>query len=207
MAKQLNQHPNSNNQKKTLPDTPEVITREQKKAEEVIKKALTRIRQSGMELEGTRREYFRELAKLGHLKKPKKGRGDYRTKWDSKFVILSKAFAALGLPDDNIAALLGVHSITFSKWKLSHRELARATREGEALRNTNLIENMVKGVKDGIFTTQIFLAKNWLGMVDKVDTKHSGEIGITYRSNIPGEKGKADVDPSSVKKKPGKRRE
>jgi hypothetical protein len=153
------------------------------------------------ELKDVRKEFFRELGRKSQLS-PK--RGQVR-KYNEQFVTIVKALAALGLPEDNMAHLFEVNPRTFQRWKKAHPSFAMKIKEGRALRNSMLLQGMIKSVKDGSYAVQIFLAKNWLGMTDKVEETHKGGMTITYKSRIPREKNLPDVDPESVKK-PGPRR-
>ena len=151
--------------------------------------------------EERRREMLREFGRRGGKATAKK-LGKYRP----RFAEMAKKLAALGLPQADMAALFGVHERTFKAWIRKNKALATALKEGESVKKTGLLKSMMQSVKNGSFAVQIFLAKNWLGMTDRVDTKHSGEIEITYKSHIPKEKGRPDIDKDSIKKTPGKRK-
>jgi len=123
-----------------------------------------------------------------------------KTKWKDIFVEVAQQLAAIGVPETDIAALFQVTQGTFTQWKRSHQPLRQALKEGESMKRANLTMQMQAGAAAGQYVTQIFLAKNWLGMTDKQDVKMSGEQTIIYKSSIPKEKGVLDVDPGSIKK-------
>lgn len=177
----------------TQRDKAEIQLEREKK---LIKRAFGDIAFKDQELDDIRREFFRSLGSRGGKATARK----HRQKFDKKFGILAKAFAALGLPEDNMAHLFEVHPTTFQRWKHAHPAFAMKIKEGQALRNTALLQGMMKNVRDGAYAVQIFLAKNWLGMSDKIDTTLKDDKGIFYTSRIPREKGVKDVDPTSIKK-------
>jgi len=137
-------------------------------------------------------------------KKGGDARAKQQTKWKPEFVNVARKLATIGVPERDIAALFGVKPGTFSRWKRANASLRKALKEGDAQKRTNLIMQMQMSAGQGIFQMQMFLAKNWLGMTDRVDTRMSGGVDITYKSHIPQEKGQPGVDPESRKGKTAK---
>ena len=122
------------------------------------------------------------------------------TKWKEEFIEVTRQLAAIGVPERDIAALFQVTQGTFTQWKRAQRPLREALKEGDSMKRANLMMQMQATAANGIFQMQMFLAKNWLGMTDRQDVKMSGTQTIIYKSLIPKETGKPDVDPGSVKK-------
>jgi len=127
-----------------------------------------------------------------------------KTKWKPEFVNVARKLATIGVPEGDIAALFGVDRRTFSGWKRANPALKTALKEGDSQKRTNLIMQMQMSAGQGIFQMQMFLAKNWLGMTDRIDQRTTGGIDITYKSHIPQEAGKPGVDPESRKGKTAK---
>jgi len=168
----------------------------------IVKEVFSSIDQERQRLSSERVNYMKQFGLTSLRKKSTPLTG--KPKWDDKFAIIAKAFAALGVKETDMAYLLEVHPKTFSKWKRLHPELSTKLKEGEAIRNLGLLQDLMRSSRQGSFAVQIFLAKNWLGMTDRVDTSHSGELKINYISHVPREKGVPEVDPESVKAKPKK---
>lgn len=149
-----------------------------------------------MDLEDKKIELMRAYGRKGGLVTAKK-----KTKFKEVFISAARKLAAIGISEADIAVLFGVNKNTLSGWKRAHSSFRDALKEGESLKRSNLLQQMQASAFSGIFQMQIFLAKNWLGMTDKQDLKHSGEQTITYKSHIPKEKGSPDIDPGSKKQK------
>jgi len=72
----------------------------------------------------------------------------------------------------HIACLLGVHRDTIYEWRKQYWEFSVTLKKWEEKRNALFLELKRK---DGAW---IFLAKNWLGMSDKQEMEHSGDLRI-----------------------------
>jgi hypothetical protein len=70
----------------------------------------------------------------------------------------------------HIAVLLNVHRATIYKWQKEYPEFSDTIKRWEEKRNALFLELRRK---DGAW---IFLAKNWLGMIDEQKIEHSGEF-------------------------------
>jgi len=163
---------------------------------QIISQTLQTIDKEKERLNEERIEHMRAIGLKG-LKSHK--RFILSRRYKTSFAIIAKAFAALGLTDDDIAYLLEVTPSLFASWKRRHPELTKGIKEGQAIRNTGLLQDLMTSSRKGSFAVQIFLAKNWLGMTDRVDTTQKGEITVVYKSHIPRERGKIDVDPATKK--------
>ncbi|NIQ17325.1 MAG: hypothetical protein GTN43_00720 [Candidatus Aenigmarchaeota archaeon] len=70
----------------------------------------------------------------------------------------------------HIADLLGVHRDTIYDWEENHPEFSDTIKKWRERRNALFLELKQKNA------AWIFLAKNWLGMRDKQEVEHSGEL-------------------------------
>lgn len=171
---------------------------EEKLSAEILRNTYASIAIEKEKLRQERNEYMRSIGLRG-LKSYK--RNIHKRRWRDSFVYIAKAFAALGLNDADIAYLFEVDPKTLQSWKRRHPELTARIKEGRAMRNTGLLMDLTKSSHDGSFAVQIFLAKNWLGMTDRIDATQRGELNITYKSHIPREKGVDNIDPGTIKEK------
>ena len=122
------------------------------------------------------------------------------TKWKPEFIKVAQQLAAIGVPETDMAALFQVRAATFRGWKRRYPSFRLALKEGDSMKRTNLTMQMQATAASGIFQMQMFLAKNWLGMTDRQDLRTQTDQPIIYKSYIPREQGRPDVDPGSVKR-------
>lgn len=96
--------------------------------------------------------------------------GGRPTRYQEKYIVEAMKLATLGVGEEQIAWFLGVHPVTFRRWKKKHGELCTAIKRGKADRNVRLHKAMYdSAITRGNIIMQIFLAKNWLGMSDRQD--------------------------------------
>ena len=88
----------------------------------------------------------------------------------------------------HIACLLNVSRETVYAWRDKYPEFSDTIKEWESKRNALFLE---LNNKNGAW---IFLAKNWLGMSDKQEMEHSGDVNIKYISHIPHPDKKPEPD-------------
>lgn len=88
--------------------------------------------------------------------------------------------AALHLAEHVIAALCGVSKDTFSDRKAESPELRQALEEGRANGKLSLATN-INRLAETDAKAAIFMAKNWLGMVDKK------EVAVSEASKLSNE--------------------
>lgn len=146
-----------------------------------------------------RHEYFKRIGRLGGIAKGKK-----ETKWQDRFVKIAYNMARIGCRDEDIADMFGVARSTFSDWKNARPALAGTLKKARAQRNRLVVGAAIDAASSGIpghTGTLIFLLKNWMGMTDRTDVVHGGEVGIVYKSNIPQPEGGENPDEGSILKK------
>lgn len=101
-----------------------------------------------------------------------------KTKFDPKMIEEAEFFANIGLPQRDMAKFWGVSEDSITRWKKRYPEFAEALKRGEANRNITLLRAMMKNaIERGNTTMQIFLAKNWLGMRDDIESR--GGLGLS----------------------------
>lgn len=142
-----------------------------------------------------KRQLLRSRGQKGGLKT-----GKIKTKYKEEFVDIAFSLAAIGVTEKDIAILFRVSHPTFRGWKRAHRPFFLALKEGDAQKRSSLQQMMFNSAASGIFQMQMFLAKNWLGMTDRQDIRSTGEQTIIYKSHIPREDGKPDIDQGSKKR-------
>ena len=76
---------------------------------------------------------------------------------------------------DHIAEAFGVCRDTIYEWRAQHSAFDAAMKRWETKRNA-LFHHLAALKKDVAPAVWIFLAKNWLGMTDRQDLMHSGQI-------------------------------
>lgn len=91
--------------------------------------------------------------------------------FDERFILEGQRLANLGLPQRDMAFFWSVSEDSITRWKEAHPEFADALKKGEADRKIALLDAM----RNAAFEKKnpamlIFLAKNWLGMKDVIET-------------------------------------
>ena len=133
---------------------------------------------------------------------PKNGRP---SKFEDRFVGEAFKFSSIGLSLKDMAYIWSVDQDTITNWKDKYPAFSDALKRGDAHKRYSLLQAMSANAI--LFlnpTSQIFLAKNWLGMKDRRD------VGLDIPTE-PGEEGRvilqvvhtrssAPVDPNAGKK-------
>ncbi|TPO02181.1 hypothetical protein [Mesorhizobium sp. B1-1-5] len=88
-----------------------------------------------------------------------------------------RALAQIDATEEEIASVLGVATSTFREFKKREPEVADIIERGRAEGRVSLRRTMRRMAEKNP-AMAIFLAKNKLGMADKVDTKNTGDITI-----------------------------
>ena len=93
------------------------------------------------------------------------------------------ALSTIGCTEEEIAAFFGVHENTIKNHKKSDPVFADACTRGLG-RFKISIRRKLFGLADTQAGPAIFLAKNYLGMKDVVDTRHSGSVDTAPKQDL-----------------------
>ncbi|WP_131802877.1 hypothetical protein [Mesorhizobium sp. ORS 3428] len=96
---------------------------------------------------------------------------------DDKTLASIRALSQIDATEEEMAAVLGVAASTFREFKKREPEVAEIIERGRAEGRVSLRRTMRRMAEKNP-AMAIFLAKNKLGMADKVDTKNTGDIAI-----------------------------
>lgn len=96
---------------------------------------------------------------------------------DDRTLASIRALAQIDATEEEIASVLGVATSTFREFKKREPEVADIIERGRAEGRVSLRRTMRRMAEKNP-AMAIFLAKNKLGMADKVDTKNTGDITI-----------------------------
>ena len=118
----------------------------------------------------TKKKSGKVTKKKAPISPPKKHAGGRPSRYEKRFVDETMKLSVIGVGEEQIAWFLGVHPVTFRRWKKRHEELCTAIKKGQADRNVRLHTAMFNSaITHRNIAMQIFLAKNWLGMSDRQD--------------------------------------
>jgi hypothetical protein len=91
------------------------------------------------------------------------------TLWKKEFLVEGEKLATLGLSLTDIAYIWGIGPRTVQYWAERKPTFRAAIKKGESEKRSWLLIAMRAAALKGAQATQIFLAKNWLGMKDVQD--------------------------------------
>jgi len=103
------------------------------------------------------------------VKLPKTKKLGRPTAWKKEYIIDGERLAALGLSLKDMAYLWDLAPRTVQYWAERKPTFCRAIKKGESEKKSRLLTAMMAAAIRGAQATQIFLAKNWLGMKDVQD--------------------------------------
>lgn len=111
-------------------------------------------------------------------------------------------YAQIGLSEQQIADMLGIHVSTMTRRKKEDTEFADALKAGKAAgvrAVTNALYDGATNPDKPSTSAQIFFLKNRGGWTDRAEVEHSGAVGVDVQLDAAIEALKdAGIDPSKL---------